>query len=308
MAPVFPQGIGGFQAVLLRPKGGFLAVEIVLGVPHEVDANGHHVEGYFAQLDFLLEMDRKHYEDGFLKGRRAKMPDKPTNGRKPSKKDFNARVPFIQYTPASTDWEWSCCDTERFCERNHEELVFAVDGDWHGIVDTDMVTESLREVAIPQSWTPYPNAMLPEERERVLAIVDAKSGKHDYPDHDLQLGLQIPLVKAAFPHLDFTNLRVYNWHPSDFRESSMSEKVKDGNDAEFGYNLIDKTGRMNQRWLESTLATWREFYVEPLPIKAIYQGSPNIDTPPSENIRFADYPTYWEEKVARAIHHKFADL
>lgn len=301
----FQKALLGFKQFCFDMRVKFLAVEIVLGQPHERGLNGEKLHGYFAQLDFILEMDKKHYEDGFIKGRRSKMPDKPKNGRRPSK-GFDTRRPFVSVLGASTDWSWSDgnCGT---WEREHVEYPAAVKLEASPCDDLEIKAGSLREWEFVQQWTQYPDAMLPEERERVIAIVDAKSGKNDFPEHDLQLNLQIPLVKLAFPHLDISNIRVYNWHPTDWRESSVSEKSKGGGETRFGYSLIDKTNRMDERRANRVLDMWRNEVAKDLPTKAIYQGSPNIGVHPSENIRFADYPTYWEEKVARAIHHKFIE-
>ncbi len=152
---------------------------------------------------------------------------------------------------------------------------------------------------------------------RVLAIVDFKSGAGDYEEHDMQLLLQKPLVEAAFPHLDTSNMCLFNWHPKDFRMSSIAEKWTAGEDPddeastediEFGYRLLNKTKKHSKAWAIDHLRMWQKYHAKELPMKVIYQGSPNIDVKPSDNIRFADYATYWEEKIARAIEHKFADL
>jgi hypothetical protein len=152
---------------------------------------------------------------------------------------------------------------------------------------------------------------------RVLAIVDFKSGSGDYQEHDMQLLLQKPLVEAAFPHLDTANMRLFNWHPKDFRTSSLAKKAEENEEEdneseieeiEFGYSLLDKTNRHPKMWAIDHLRMWQKYHAKELPVKMIFQGSPNIDTRPSENVRFAKYQDFWEEKVARAISHKFADL
>lgn len=208
-----------------------LAVEIVLGTPHQYFEDGSKtVFGYFAQLDLICFMDVM--VDGF-------------DEDNPYKTGPRAGKP--------------------------------------------------REVKIPK---------------RVLAIVDFKSGAGDYEEHDAQLLLQIPLVRAAFPHIK-EDLHIFNWHPTDFRISSMAKKAakEDAPELKFGYSLLPKdNSSFRRQWAEDILWWWRKYVARELPMKAIYHGSPRIDTKPSENIKFADYPTYWEEKVARAIHHKFADL
>lgn len=305
----FYKAIIGFKQFCHDRRVEFLAVEIVLGEPHSIDENGEKVFGYFAQLDFILIMDRKHYKDGFIKGRRAKMPDKPANGRKPSKKAWDTRRPHVSTIGASTDWVWSSYGADSWERRD----IAKTSMDWpiasaceHAL---EIPTDLLREVQLEvQSWTQYPDAMLPEQRERCIFIVDAKSGKNDFPDHNLQLGLQIPLLRRAFPHLDLTNLRVGNWHPRDWQESSVEDKVSAGDGAMFAYNFIDKTDKLRDKWIRDTLAYWRNHHVEELPTKVIYQGSPNIGTPPSENVRFAPYVEYWTEKIARSREHKFADI
>lgn len=145
---------------------------------------------------------------------------------------------------------------------------------------------------------------------RVLGIVDFKSGTSDSEEHDMQLLLQIPLVKAAFPHIDL-DIHIFNWHPSDFRISSLAKKAEkeDGPELKFGYSLLEKENTPFRReWAEDHLWMWRKYHAKELPKKMVFQGSPNIDTRPSENVNFLDYVTFWEEKIARAITHKFADL
>lgn len=301
----FQKALLGFKQFCHDRRVKFLAVEIVLGQPHEIGPNGEKLHGYFAQLDFVLEMDKKHYEDGFLKGRRAKMPDKPKNGRRPSK-GFDGRRPFVATLGASTDWVWSAGNNGGW-DREEPSFPVPVTPKAMPCIETVIQTTSLREYEIVQSWTQYPEAKLPEERERVIAIVDAKSGKNDFPEHDLQLNLQIPLLRRAFPHLDISNLMVFNWHPTDWKEAVVSEKNISGGEVRFGYNLINKTNRMDERRAQRFLDMWRNEVAKELPAKAVYQGSPNIGTHPSENIRFVDYATFWEEKVARAIDKRFID-
>ncbi len=149
-----------------------------------------------------------------------------------------------------------------------------------------------------------------KEVRRVLGIVDFKSGSGDYEEHDMQLLLQVPLVRAAFPHLDL-DIHLFNWHPTDFRISSLAKKAAKENapELEFGYSLLEKENTpFRRQWAEDHLWMWQKYHAKELPMKMVFQGSPNIDTKPSDNVKFVDYTTYWEEKVARAIHHKFADL
>ncbi len=146
---------------------------------------------------------------------------------------------------------------------------------------------------------------------RVLADVDFKSGSGNYPEHIMQLMLHRPAIERAFPHLETKDMRLFNWHPKDFRTSSLAKKDADednDDELEFGYTLIDQTDKKPKSWAIDALRYWQKHVAKRLPKKAVYKGSPNIGTRPSENMEFVDYETYWENKIARATHHKFADL
>ncbi len=156
-----------------------------------------------------------------------------------------------------------------------------------------------------------------KKKVRILAIVDFKSGSGNYVEHIMQLHLQMPLVRRAFPHLDSKDMRVFNWHPKEFRTSALATKFEAAedeesdatlDDVEFGYTLIDQTDKKPKRWAMDHLHIWQKYHAEKLPRKMVYKGSPNIGTPPAENVEFKDYPTFWEEKVARSMEHRFADL
>lgn len=147
--------------------------------------------------------------------------------------------------------------------------------------------------------------------KRVLAIVDFKTGSSDSRSHDMQLLLQLPLVKAAFPHLvdSIGDIRIFNWHPTDFKTASLAKKAVAGKEIEFGYSMLEKDNNgFTRGWANDELYMWRKYDAYELPMKAIYQGSPNIGTPPSENIRFVPYVQHWIEKIDRAREHKFADI
>jgi hypothetical protein len=154
-----------------------------------------------------------------------------------------------------------------------------------------------------------PRAGKPREvkvEKRVLAIVDFKSGDGDYPEHDMQLELQIPLVRKAFPHLK-EEIRIYNWHPSDYKTSALARKNGNGEECEFGYRLLDKTGKNPREWADDHLWIWRKYHARELPMKMVFQGDPNIGTPPKENVRFVEYPVYWEEKATIAGRRGFIE-
>jgi hypothetical protein len=155
--------------------------------------------------------------------------------------------------------------------------------------------------------------------KRILAIVDFKSGSGDYEEHDLQLMLQKPLVELAFPHLDTKNMGLFNWHPKEFRTSALAKKWKAANedeeneddpseDLEFGFSLLDKTNRKSKAWAIDHLRLWQKYHAEKLPMKAVFKGSANIGTKPSENISFVGYEEFWEDKIAKSISLRFADL
>ncbi len=146
---------------------------------------------------------------------------------------------------------------------------------------------------------------------RVLADVDFKSGSSNLPDHIMQLMLHRPAIKRAFPHLDTKDMRLFNWHPKDFRTSTLSKIDADednDDELEFGYTLIDQTDKKPQSWAIDALRYWQKHLAKRLPKKAVYKGSPNISTRPSENMAFVDYETFWENKIERSRAHKFADL
>ena len=156
------------------------------------------------------------------------------------------------------------------------------------------------------------------QTRRVVGIGDFKSGDGDYPDHDFQMALQKPLVQAAFPNLEPKEIVLFNWHPTNYRKSTLAKEAAAENEPEgdeddeteemetesklkFKYRVIDKAKKKRHKdWAFDLLRFWQKHIAGELPKKMVYKGSPNIDTKPSENVEFKDYPTYWEEKVAKA--------
>jgi hypothetical protein len=154
--------------------------------------------------------------------------------------------------------------------------------------------------------------------KRVVGIGDFKSGDSDYPDHTMQLELQLPVVQQTFPHLDWKDAVIFNWHPSKYRESKLAEMAAEDNaepagenedenesSLEFGYRVINKTGKMPRGWAQDHLWLWQKYHAQELPMKMVFQGSPNIDVKPSQNVRFEDYASYWEEKATIATRRGF---
>lgn len=272
----------------------FHAIEIPLGIPHTRDANGEKVFGYFAQLDFIVTMDREDYPDD-PKPKRAKLPDSPKNGRKPKQSVISSGVPYVSLIPATREqgdsWgagtdDWNHART-RAIEIPAPSKLGASVNDW--------TCTTVKCLDIPQLYIPYPDAAKPVERERVTAIVDFKSGKYSYPSHDLQLQLQVPLLKHNFPHLDLRGIRLYNLHVTDWQESRDKPT--------FGYSCKDKTNEM-ARVAELYLEIWRRDHAREVPRKVVYQGSPNLGTPPSENTYLMDFADYFDDRFHQAITNK----
>lgn len=155
-----------------------------------------------------------------------------------------------------------------------------------------------------------------KQTRRVVGVGDFKSGQSDSPPHDLQLDLIEPLVTRAFPDLEPKEIILFNWHPTEFRSSSIVKKIggeetetteeSDGKPAkgvEFPYRVIDKTLKATKRqksWSKDLLHFWQKHIAGELPKKLIYKGSPKIDTRPADNVEVKDYATYWEEKIVKA--------
>lgn len=273
----------------------FLAIELPLGIPHSVDSNGNKVFGWFGQLDFPVEMDIEPWVPSKLP-RKANLPEKPKNGRRNEKRIANGE-PFIEMTPPDKDKDWRAGENPGTPYRKRTD--FSHPGHPQGgysAGERDMPV--IKVLSIPQTYIPYPDWQPTKEPQRVLAIVDAKSGKHDYEEHDVQLGLQIPLFRHNFPHLKDQPLRVYNWHPVDWQEERAIEK------GYFPYQLLDKTNRMDQGVIETYLKLWQMKHAREMPRRIVWGGNPNIGASPSQNVAMVDYSEYYEDLVATAIANK----
>ena len=277
----------------------FLAIEIPLGIPHTKDANGHKVFGYFGQLDFIVEMDLEPWVSS-KKPPKANLPKKPYVTKKGEQQ--------IEWIMPNKSKDWEAGEPHSMARWDSSGVLpRAGEGSPKFPAPASVApgdpapADRFRPQKGVVHYLPYPDWRPSEPPPRVIAIVDAKSGKHDHEEHDVQLGLQIPLLHHNFPKLRGEKVRVYNWHPIDWKEESAVSK------GYFPYNLIDKTDRMDDWHTNWILEGWRRKQARELPSRLLWSGDANLGTSPAENVQQVTYPDYYTRLVARAKRNKWID-
>ena len=313
----FRKAILSFKQWVEDYRVTFLAIEIPLGIPHSIDANGNKVFGFFGQLDFIVEMDDRIWEPSKLPAK-AVLPEKPKNGRKNDKK-IAAGEPYVEMTPPDKkkDWapwpaDWSAMRRIDLSSATPWPKQSGADSDGKKVMEGtvgfegfsaggDREMPTMKCLSIPQVYVPYPDWSPSKEPDRVIAISDKKSGKHDYEEHDFQLGLQRMLLWHNFPQFRGKPIRLINWHPVDWREDAAMKSGK------FSYTIYDKTNKIDWQGLELDLARWRRKHAREIPPRLVWQGNANIGEKPANNVSMVGYADYYEDLVAKARANKILD-
>ncbi len=281
----------------------FHAIEIPIGIPHSRDANGEKVFGWFNQLDFLVTMDAEDYPDK-PKPKRIPLPEKAGSpatepGKLPRswKKINEGEVYESWILPSRSQGDsWAAGDTNRFQgPPNIPDSEFAA---LEAAAGEQRDVNTRRQVERVQTYVPWD---CPQDvaRERITAITDYKSGKNSSPSHALQLQLQKLTLEYNFPHIDFSGLRLFNLHTSDWHEHRDNPT--------YGYSLREKTAEYFKS-ATSCLTIWRNEHARELPRKAVYLGEANVTTHPRENTMLVDYREYFDERFERAVSNGFITL
>jgi hypothetical protein len=281
----------------------FHAIEIPIGIPHSKDANGNKVFGWFNQLDFFVTMDAEDYPDK-PKPKRIPLPDKagtpataPEKLPRSWKKINEGEVYEAWILPSRSQGDsWAAGDTNRFQgPANIPDSTFVV---FEATAGEPREINVRRQVERIQTYVPWD---CPQDvvRERIIAITDYKSGKNSSPSHALQLQLQKLTLEYNFPHLDFSKLRLFNLHTSDWQEHRDNPT--------YGYSLKEKTSEYFKS-ATAYLNIWRNEHARELPRKAVYLGEANVTTHPRENTMLVDYKDYFDERFERSVKNGFITL
>ncbi len=280
----------------------FHAIEIPIGIPHSKDANGNKVFGWFNQLDFLVTMDAEDYPDA-PKPKRIPLPDKagapaPEVGKLPRswKKIMEGDVYECWILPSRSQADsWTVGDTQRF------DGPPSLRDSSYTPLEAKPLGEPMkvsRLVERVQTYIPW-DCPKDIDRQRVLSVVDYKSGKNSSTSHALQLQLQKLTLEHNFPHLDLSKLRLFNLHTSDWHEHRDNPT--------YGYSLREKTADFFKS-APAYLDIWRNEHARDLPRKAVYLGEANVTTHPRENTMLVEYREYFDERFERAVTNGFITL
>jgi len=155
------------------------------------------------------------------------------------------------------------------------------------------------DVVCQMNAAKYTDKTPTESRKRVNALVDFKSGEHSHDSHAVQLSMYVPLFQEHFPN--FKIQKVYNWHPSDWRENVGKDKDGVPKIPSFSYKDINQTDELSAEKVKYLLALYNMDARKEISDVMQFAGKPELGVKPSDLVKTVDFVEHWESTFHLAI-------